>query len=128
MATLHAELAVSPAGCRLNVRLTIEADRLARREFGVESARRRGFEAALSGGGMALKAAAGLAQGNYADIVSLDVGDVPYLAADRILDHWMFSDGIAVDCVGALDRKQVEGGPHVRRDVIGRRFRTVMQE
>ncbi|MBP2561723.1 formiminoglutamate deiminase [Neorhizobium galegae] len=89
---------------------------------------RRLFEAALSGGGMALKAAPGLAQGNYADIVSLDVEQVPYLAADQILDHWIFSGGIAVDCVWALGRKQVEGGRHVQRDVIGRRFRTVMQE
>ena len=86
------------------------------------------FETALSGGGMALNAAVGLAQGNYADIVSLDVEHVPYLAADQILDHWIFAGGIAVDCVWALGRKQVDGGRHVRRDAIGRRFRTVMQE
>ncbi|KAB1111525.1 formimidoylglutamate deiminase [Neorhizobium galegae] len=89
---------------------------------------RRLFETALSGGGMALNAGVGLAQGNYADIVSLDVEHVPYLAADQILDHWIFAGGIAVDCVWALGRKQVEGGRHVRRDAIGRRFRTVMQE
>lgn len=89
---------------------------------------RRLFETALSGGGTALDAAAGLAEGNHADIVSLDVEDVPYLAADRILDHWIFAGGVAVDCVWALGRKQVEGGRHVRRDAIGRRFRTVMRE
>lgn len=89
---------------------------------------RRLFETALSGGGMALNAGVGLAQGNYADIVSLDVEHVPYLAANQILDHWIFAGGIAVDCVWALGRKQVEGGRHVRRDAIGRRFRTVMQE
>ncbi|CDZ42180.1 Formimidoylglutamate deiminase [Neorhizobium galegae bv. officinalis] len=89
---------------------------------------RRLFETALSGGGMALNAGVGLAQGNHADIVSLDVEHVPYLAADQILDHWIFAGGIAVDCVWALGRKQVEGGRHIRRDAIGRRFRTVMQE
>uniref|UniRef100_UPI0031011318 formimidoylglutamate deiminase n=1 Tax=Neorhizobium sp. EC2-8 TaxID=3129230 RepID=UPI0031011318 len=89
---------------------------------------RRLFEAASSGGGTALNAAVGLAEGNHADIVSLDVEDTSYLADDQILDHWIFAGGIAVDCVWALGRKQVEGGRHVRRDAIRRRFRTVMRE
>lgn len=89
---------------------------------------RRLFETALTGGGAALNAAVRLVRGNYADIVALDVKDVPYLAADQILDHWIFAGGVAVDCVWALGRKQVEGGRHVQRDAIGRRFKTVMRE
>ncbi|MDR6819665.1 formiminoglutamate deiminase [Neorhizobium sp. 2083] len=89
---------------------------------------RRLFETALTGGGAALNAAVGLVRGNYADIVALDVKDVPHLAADQILDHWIFAGGVAVDCVWALGHKQVEGGRHVQRDAIGRRFKTVMRE
>ena len=83
---------------------------------------------ALAGGGTALKAPAGLAEGRHADIVSLDTAAVPYLSGDQILDHWVFTGGISVDCVWARGRKQVEGGRHLRRDAIDRRFLAAMSE
>lgn len=86
------------------------------------------FEQALAGGGTALNAPAGLVAGNYADILSLDAGAVPYLSENRILDHWIFAGGITVDSVWALGRKQVENGRHLRRDLIDRRFIAVMNE
>ena len=86
------------------------------------------FETALSGGGTALNAPAGLAPGNSADIVSLDVRNVPYLSAEQVLDQWIFAGGIAVDSVWALGRKQVEAGRHVRREAISRRFVATMRE
>jgi formiminoglutamate deiminase len=86
------------------------------------------YETALLGGGTALNAAAGLAPGNYADIVSLDVEEVPHLGPDQVLDQWLFAGGITVDSVWALGRKQVEAGRHLRRDAISRRFKAVMRE
>ncbi|WP_416067028.1 formimidoylglutamate deiminase [Rhizobium sp. ZK1] len=86
------------------------------------------FEQALAGGGEALKAPSGLVAGNYADIVSLDTRAVSYLSEDRLLDHWIFAGGVAVDSVWALGRKQVENGRHLRRDLIDRRFVAAMNE
>ncbi|NYT32260.1 formimidoylglutamate deiminase [Rhizobium sp. WYCCWR 11128] len=86
------------------------------------------FTHALAGGGAALKAPAGLVEGYHADIVSLDATAVPYLAGDQALDHWLFAGGISVDCVWARGRKQVEGGRHLRRDAIDRRFLAAMGE
>ena len=86
------------------------------------------FEHALAGGGAALKAPAGLAAGNYADIVSLDKRAVPYLSEGQILDQWIFAGDVAVDSVWALGRKQVENGRHLRRDLIDRRFIAAMKE
>ncbi|NTJ63020.1 formimidoylglutamate deiminase [Agrobacterium rhizogenes] len=86
------------------------------------------YDGALAGGGAALKAPAGLAVGNHADIVSLDVSAVPYLSGDRILDHWTFAGGVTVDGVWSLGKKQVEGGRHQKREAISARFRKAMAE
>ncbi len=86
------------------------------------------FDHAISGGGAALRAPAGLSVGNYADIISLDTGAVPYLSGDQLLDHWVFAGGVCVGSVWALGRKQVEGGRHVGRDAINRRFLRAMGE
>ncbi|MDP9835891.1 formiminoglutamate deiminase [Neorhizobium huautlense] len=86
------------------------------------------FETALAGGAQALGTAAGLVAGNPADMVSLNADAVPYLARDKILDHWLFAGGVAVDCVWARGVRQVSGGRHRRRDEINRRFKAVMQE
>jgi formiminoglutamate deiminase len=86
------------------------------------------FDNAIAGGGAALKAPAGLAAGNHADIVSLDTSAIPYLSGDQIVDHWLFAGNVAVDCVWSLGTKQVEGGRHRSRDAINRRFLTTMQE
>jgi formiminoglutamate deiminase len=86
------------------------------------------FDQAISGGGAALKAPAGLAQGNFADIVTLNVDAVPYLIDDQVLDNFIFAADVHVDCVWALGQKQVESGRHLKRDAIARRFRSAMQE
>ncbi|MBB2692560.1 UNVERIFIED_ORG: formiminoglutamate deiminase [Rhizobium esperanzae] len=86
------------------------------------------FNQALAGGGAALKAPAGIAEGHHADLVSLNATAVPYLSSDQILDHWLFAGGISVDCVWARGRKQVEGGRHRKRDAIDRRFLAAMGE
>jgi len=86
------------------------------------------FNQALAGGGAALKAPAGIAEGHHADLVSLDMSAVPYLSGDQILDHWLFAGGISIDCVWARGRKQVVGGRHVGREAIDRRFLAAMGE
>ncbi|MBB2672857.1 UNVERIFIED_ORG: formiminoglutamate deiminase [Rhizobium esperanzae] len=86
------------------------------------------FNLALAGGGAALKAPAGLAEGHHADLVSLDTSAVSYLSGDQILDHWLFAGGASVDCVWARGRKQVEGGRHRKREAIDRRFLAAMGE
>ncbi len=85
------------------------------------------FDHALAGGA-ALKAPSGLVAGNYADILSLDRSAVPYLSEDRLIDHWVFAGGVAVDSVWTLGRKQVENGRHLRRERIDRRFIAAMSE
>ncbi len=86
------------------------------------------FEGALAGGAQALGTAAGLVADNPADMVSLNADAVPYLAPDKILDHWLFAGGVTVDCVWARGVRQVSGGRHRRRDEINRRFKAAMQE
>ncbi|OWV70430.1 formimidoylglutamate deiminase [Rhizobium sp. R634] len=86
------------------------------------------FTEALAGGGAALKAPAGLAEGHHADLVSLDISAVPYLSGDQILDHWLFAGGVSVDCVWTRGRKQVAGGRHLKREAIDRRFLAAMGE
>jgi formimidoylglutamate deiminase len=86
------------------------------------------FDHAIIGGGAALKAPGGLAVDNYADIVALDTSAVPYLSGDQLLDHWIFADGVAIDSVWALGAKQVEGGRHIGREAINRRFLKAMGE
>ncbi|OCJ12995.1 formimidoylglutamate deiminase [Rhizobium sp. AC44/96] len=86
------------------------------------------FDDAIIGGGAALKAAGGLVVGNHADIASLNISAVPYLSGDQLLDHWIFAGGVAVDSVWARGRKQVEGGKHIQREAINRRFLKAMGE
>lgn len=89
---------------------------------------RKLFDQAIAGGGAALNALAGIAVGNYADIISLDVSAVPYLSGDQLLDHWIFAGGVRIDTVWTFGRKRVEGGRHVGRQAIERRFRGAMKE
>jgi formimidoylglutamate deiminase len=83
---------------------------------------------AITGGGAALKAPGGLAVGNHADIVALDASAVPYLSGDQLLDHWIFAGGVGIDSVWALGARQVEGGRHIGREAINRRFLKAMGE
>ena len=85
------------------------------------------FDAALAGGAAALGVTAGLAAGNAADFVGLLPRHGLELAGDGLLDAWIFANGAAVDCVWVQGSKQVEGGRHVARERIARRFGAAMR-
>jgi formimidoylglutamate deiminase len=85
------------------------------------------YNKSVNGGAAALGVSAGLAAGCPADMLSLDCDALPYLKADQILDHWIFSEGFKVDCVWAMGEKQVERGQHRHRMLINSRFLQVMK-
>lgn len=89
------------------------------------------FETALKGGSQALGVATpGLAEGGFADIVSLDAGNVALAgrSGDAILDSWIFGAGRSlVDCVWARGRKVVRNGRHHARETIALRFRQKLE-
>jgi formiminoglutamate deiminase len=89
------------------------------------------FDGALRGGSQALGVAqSGLTEGAFADIVSLDAGNVALAgrAGDAILDSWIFGAGRAlVDCVWARGRKVVKDGRHHSRETVALRFRRAIE-
>ncbi len=85
------------------------------------------FAEALRGGAQALGTTAGIAPGQPADLVSLDLSRAPFTPTSALLDSLVFTGSIAIDCVWSRGRKQVEGGRHVRRDAIRARFDAAMQ-
>jgi formimidoylglutamate deiminase len=89
------------------------------------------FDGALRGGSQALGvAASGLTEGAFADIVSLDAGNVALAgrADDAILDSWIFGAGRSlVDCVWARGRKVVKDGRHHNRETVASRFRRTIE-
>jgi formiminoglutamate deiminase len=89
------------------------------------------FDAALAGGGQALGAGpAGIAEGGFADLVSLDPNHPTLVGkeGDAILDAWIFAGGGKIDCVWVRGKKLVSGGRHLRHDETARRFAAVMTE
>ena len=84
------------------------------------------FDGALAGGSRALGVTGGLAEGEMADIVSLDA-DNPALAGrsgDAILDSWIFgSRRSLVDCVWTSGRKVVTNGRHHQAESVAAGFR-----
>ncbi|MBO0662287.1 formimidoylglutamate deiminase [Jiella sp. MQZ9-1] len=93
-----------------------------------QSTGRKLFDRALSGGAAALGAKGGLNVGADADLVSLNVDAVFAKNDDQVLDHWIFADGVTVDCVWAGGAKRVAGGRHVERAHIQARFRATMRD
>ncbi|MDH6267438.1 formimidoylglutamate deiminase [Rhizobium sp. SG_E_25_P2] len=87
---------------------------------------RRLFDGALAGGSKALGAGVSLKVGDTADFVSLDLSETPHLTNDQILDHWIFAGRLSVDAVWTAGVKRVEGGRHLQRDAISRRFHAAM--
>ncbi|WP_411035321.1 formimidoylglutamate deiminase [Shinella sp. BYT-45] len=85
------------------------------------------FDGALAGGAAALGAQAAVAPGSAADLVGLAPRHGLELAGDALLDGWIFANGAEVDCVWVNGRKQVEGGRHVAREAVGRRFTAAMR-
>jgi len=89
------------------------------------------FDAGLAGGAQALGAPSVLAAGQSADLVSLAANDIAlaHRHHDQWLDAWIFSSGRRiVDCVWRAGTKLVQGGRHVHRDAIGRRYRQALQK
>ena len=89
------------------------------------------FDGAGRGGSQALGVAtSGLTKGAFADIVSLDAGNVALAgrADDAILDSWIFGAGRSlVDCVWASGRKVVKDGRHHDRETVAQRFRRTIE-
>jgi formimidoylglutamate deiminase len=89
------------------------------------------FEGALKGGSQALGVTTpGLTEGAFADIVSINAGDVALAgrSGDAILDSWIFGAGRSlVDCVWARGRKVVKDGRHHSRETIAQGFRRTLE-
>jgi formimidoylglutamate deiminase len=94
------------------------------------STARRIFEAAVAGGAQSLGVAHGLAEGQPADIVSLNP-DNPALygrTEDALLDSWVFSArNNCIDCVWVAGLKQISGGQHKHSEQIRQGFRKTIE-
>ena len=84
------------------------------------------YDEALAGGARALGAAAGIATGNPADFLSLDLSAAPWLTGDAVLDSLIFAGNLRPDTVWVAGREQVRGGRHLEREAIDDRFRATM--
>ncbi|HEY0270720.1 MAG TPA: formimidoylglutamate deiminase [Sphingomonas sp.] len=83
------------------------------------------YRASEAGGAQALGAAAGIAVGNPADLVSLDTGHASLRArrGGALLDGLVFASGRqGVDCVWRRGTKLVSAGRHHGRDAIAARY------
>lgn len=86
------------------------------------------FVRALAGGAKALGVApSALAAGAPADFVSLRQAHAAS-SGDRILDAWIFTRAVSVDCVWVGGKKKVEGGRHADGEAIARRFSKVLEK
>lgn len=83
---------------------------------------------AVAGGNAALRCSSGLAPGGDAEMVALGGEEVDHLRGDAILDQWVFTGVPKVEAVWAQGSRKVDGGRHVDRDRVWRRFRSVMGE
>jgi formimidoylglutamate deiminase len=87
------------------------------------------FRGALAGGSQALGVAAGFAEGNAADFVTLDAAHPALVGAagDGWLDRWIFAGTrSAIDEVWRGGKQVVAGGQHLRRPAIAARYRQTM--
>jgi formiminoglutamate deiminase len=85
------------------------------------------FDKAIAGGAQALGAGkAGIVEGAFADIISLDPEHVALAgrSEDALIDGWIFAArNSPVDCVWTLGRKVVSKGRHHKREAVESRFR-----
>ena len=112
------------------------SQRLARRarnviaQSGAASTGRVLLDGAMRGGSQALGVkGTGLAEGAFADFVSLDAQSVSLAgrSGDAVLDSWIFGAGRSlVDCVWARGRKVVRDGRHHGRKAVAARFRRTL--
>lgn len=87
------------------------------------------FARALRGGAQALGVPAGLAVGQAADIVSLDLDHPAFAGTDdaTLLDRWIFAARAgAIDCVWRAGVKRVEAGRHLAADPIAAAYRACL--
>jgi formimidoylglutamate deiminase len=97
---------------------------------------RRLFDAALSGGAQALRAAGaggpvGLASGAAFDVVTLRAADPGLIGRqdDELLDSWIFAAGKGlIDCVWRAGVKVVSGGRHRERAPVEARYARALRE
>jgi len=83
------------------------------------------FAKAQAGGAQALGVTSGIAVGNAADIVSLDLQHPALIGAGSdLLDRWIFAARPgAIDSVWRAGRKLVDHGRHIAADTIADRYR-----
>lgn len=85
------------------------------------------WEGAARGGARAAGRASGqIAEGMWADLVSLSLDDVPGREGDAVLDTFVFTNSARIDRLWSAGRQIVNGGRHIARDPIAARFRAVM--
>lgn len=84
--------------------------------------------AAYRGGQQALGVvAAGIATGAPADLVALDAATADAADGDRLLNTWVFGQGVAVDRVWVGGDEVVRDGRHVHRDEAASAYRVVLR-
>jgi formiminoglutamate deiminase len=85
------------------------------------------YTAAYRGGQQALGADGdGIAAGAPADLVALAAGVAETGDGDRLLNTWVFGQGVGVDRVWVGGRQLVHGGRHVARDEAASAYRVVL--
>ena len=87
------------------------------------------FIRALGGGAQALGVSAGLAIGEAADMVSLDMNHPAFAGADdaTLIDRWIFAARAgAIDCVWRAGVKRVEAGRHLDAEAIAAGYRACL--
>jgi formiminoglutamate deiminase len=86
------------------------------------------YAGAHAGGNQALGVTGGIAKDKAADFVSYDLRVIPWLSADKVLDHIIFAGAPRPDSVWINGVKRVTDGRHNDRERIEERFRRVMTE
>lgn len=87
------------------------------------------YEASLAGGAQALGAMPGIVVGHPADMISLDADHPSLVSRDgqAIIDSFVFAAGkSAIDTVWRRGKPVVQGGRHVAREAVSRRYRDTL--
>lgn len=87
------------------------------------------YEASLAGGAQALGAMPGIVVGQPADMISLDADHPSLVSRDgqAIIDSFVFAAGkSAIDTVWRRGKPLVQGGRHVAREAVSRRYRETL--
>lgn len=80
------------------------------------------FRRVLDGGAQALGVETGISVGAPADLLTLNLSQVQHLPTEKVLDHFVFAQGVRIGDVWVGGVKQVAGGRHRKRDEIFARF------